>query len=470
MLLREGQSAIRALLGPDGWTCDAARIEPRLWDHRRRFHGATALLAMPANCEQVADLLRLCSQHRIGVVPQGGNTSYCGGATPSADGSQLLLSLHRMNRIRHLDRDGFNLIAEAGCTLQQVQEAAESVQRLFPLSLGSEGSCQIGGNLSTNAGGTAVLRYGTLRELVLGVEAVLPDGRVVEQLRSLRKDNTGYDVKQWFIGAEGTLGVITAACLKLFPRPFGHVTAFIGIDDLERCVRLLSALRDALGDAVVGFEVMPRAAVELALRHIPGITDPLDAAHPWYVLAEVSLRSAEDNAAAEFSSSLQGWLESGLVRDAVLASSESQRLALWRLRENIPAAQSREGASIKHDVSLPIAAIPEFVRTAGAAVLARLPGARLIAYGHLGDGNLHFNFSQPPDGNAAAFAAHTQSITRLVHDLVAERGGSFSAEHGVGQSKVEDLRRYEDPVALELMRRLKSALDPLGIMNPGKVL
>jgi len=470
MSLRDALPEIQALLGEGGWTDDAARIEPRLWDHRQRFHGAAPLLAMPATREQVAELLRLCTRHRIGVVPQGGNTSYCGGATPSAAGSQLLLSLHRLNRIRHLDPDGYNLVAEAGCTLQQVQEAAHGAQRLFPLSLGSEGTCQIGGNLSTNAGGTAVLRYGTMRELVLGIEAVLPDGRVVDQLRSLRKDNTGYDVKQWFIGAEGTLGVITAACLKLFPRPYGHATAFIGIADLEAAVRLLSALRDALGDAVIGFEVMPRAAVELAVRHIPGVTDPLDAPHAWYVLAEVSLRSAEDNAAAEFNAALQSWLEAGMIRDAVLAASETQRLALWRLRENIPAAQSREGGSIKHDVSLPIAAIPEFVRTTGAAVLAQVPGARLIAYGHLGDGNLHFNFSQPPGGNAKAFAAHTEAVTRLVHDRVAERGGSFSAEHGVGQSKVDDLRRYEDPVALDLMRRLKSALDPLGIMNPGKVL
>lgn len=470
MSVLDALPAIRALLGPEGWTDDPDRLGPRLVDHRQRFQGRTPLLAMPSSSGQTASLLRLCTQHRIAVVPQGGNTSYCGGATPAADGTQLLLCMDRLNRIRRIDPVGFNIVAEAGCTLQQVQDAADDAQRLFPLSLGSEGTCQIGGNLSTNAGGTAVLRYGTMRELVLGIEAVLPDGRVVDQLRSLRKDNTGYDVRQWFIGAEGTLGVITAASLKLYPRPFGHATAWIALSDLDAAVNLLSLIRNALGDAVVGFEIIPRAAVDLAVRHIPGVNDPLPGPWPWHALAEVSLRSAQDTATQEFTSALQGWMESGLIRDAVLASSETQRQALWRLRENIPAAQGREGASIKHDVSLPIGAIPEFVRAAREAVLALLPGARLIAYGHLGDGNLHFNFSQPEGASPAAFSAQTPAVTRLVHDLVARHGGSFSAEHGVGQSKVADLRRYEDPVSLDLMRKLKSVVDPLGIMNPGKVL
>jgi len=470
MAIMDALPAIRTLLGPGGWTDEPARLDPRLVDHRERFHGRTPLMAMPSSCEQVASLLRLCTQHRIGVVPQGGNTSYCGGATPAADGTQLLLCMDRLNRIRRLDPAGFNIVVEAGCTLRQVQEAADGAQRLFPLSLGSEGTCQIGGNLSTNAGGTAVLRYGTMRDLVLGIEAVLPDGKVVDQLRTLRKDNTGYDVRQWFIGAEGTLGVITAASLKLFPRPFGHATAWIALSDLHAAVSLLSRIRDALGDSVVGFEVIPRAAVDLAVRHIPGVHDPLPGPWPWHALAEVSLRSAQDSGTQEFTAALQTWMESGLVRDAVLASSEAQRQALWRLRENIPAAQGREGASIKHDVSLPIAAIPEFVQSASEAVLTLLPGARLIAYGHLGDGNLHFNFTQPESGSPSAFSAQTPAVTGLVHELVARHGGSFSAEHGVGQSKMADLRRYEDPVSLELMRKLKCVIDPLGIMNPGKVL
>ncbi len=467
--MNDALSPIKTLLGEGGWSTDPALLGPRLVDHRHRYHGSAALLALPDSTARVADLLRTCSALRIGVVPQGGNTSYCGGATPDASGTQILLSLQRLDRIRRVDAEGFNLVAEAGCTLLEVQQAAADAKRLFPLSLGSEGTCQIGGNLSTNAGGTAVLRYGTMRELVLGIEAVLPDGRVLDQLRSLRKDNTGYDVKQWFLGAEGTLGVITAACLKLFPLPFGHATAIAGVQDLDAAVALLSRLRARLGDSVVAFEVMPRAAIELVLRHVPGCSEPLGSPHPWYVLAEVALRSAQDNAAEEFTQALGSAMQAGEVGDAVLASTESQRLALWRIRESVPAAQTREGASIKHDVSLPIAAIPEFVRSAGDAVIARVPGARLVAYGHLGDGNLHFNFSQPAGTAPAAFDARTAEVTRLVHDLVAARGGSFSAEHGVGQSKVEDLRRYEDPVALDLMRRLKSVLDPLGIMNPGKV-
>jgi FAD/FMN-containing dehydrogenase len=461
---------LRAALGAGGYSDDPSLIEPRLWDHRRRYHGASAFLAQPATPQQVSAVVGICAKHRVGIVPQGGNTSYCGGATPDGSGTQLLLSLHRLKRIRRVDPQGFNLIAEAGCTLQEVQEAAAGVGLLFPLSLGSEGSCQIGGNLSTNAGGTAVLRYGVMRDLTLGVEAVLPDGRIVNQLNSLRKDNTGYDIKQWFIGAEGTLGIITAACLKLFPQPAAHATAFVAVADLDAAVGLLSALRARLGDSLVAFEVMPRAALELALQHIPGVSDPLSAPQPWYVLCETALYAREAGGEEAMTTALHELLQRGVVLDAVLAGSDSQRLALWHIRENIPAAQTREGASIKHDVSLPIAAIPAFVRSAGDAVQGRVPGARLIAYGHLGDGNLHFNFSPPPGGDSAAFAARNEEVTRLVHDEVAAHGGSFSAEHGVGQSKVADLRRYEDPVALDLMRQLKRALDPLNIMNPGKVL
>ena len=461
---------LRTLLGPSGFIDDPALIAPHLIDFRRLYHGATPFILRPASTAEVATTVQICAEHRVPIVPQGGNTSYCGGATPDPSGSQVLLSLERLNRIRALDAEGFSVTAEAGCTLLDIQTAADDAQRLFPLSLGSEGTCQIGGNISTNAGGTAVLRYGMMRELVLGLEVVLPDGRVLDQLRTLRKDNTGYDVKQWFIGAEGTLGVITAACLKLFPRPAAHVTAFIAIEELDHAVALLSEVRNRMGDAVVAFEVMPRFALELALKHLPGVRNPLSSMHPWYVLAEVAVNGSSEAASERFAGLLAAAVEAGKARDAVLAASETQRLAMWHIRENIPAAQSREGASLKHDISLPIAAIPAFVKAAGSAALAQAPGARMVAYGHLGDGNLHFNFSQPTTQSAAEFLARADAVKHVVHDLVASHGGSISAEHGIGQLKVDELRRYEDPVAWELMRTLKSALDPRNLMNPGKVL
>lgn len=461
---------LRAVLGPGGFVDDPALIAPFLVDFRRLYHGASQFVARPATTEQVAATVQICAEHRVGIVPHGGNTSYCGGATPDGSGSQIILALQRLNRIRALDADGFSVTAEAGCTLRAIQTAANSVQRLFPLSLGSEGTCQIGGNISTNAGGTAVLRYGMMRDLVLGLEVVLPDGRVLDQLRSLRKDNTGYDVKQWFIGAEGTLGVITAAGLKLFPRPAAHLTAFIAVEDLDRAVALLSEVRNRMGDAVVAFEVMPRFALELVLKHLPGVRDPLQSTHPWYVLAEVAVNGSTDAEGERFAGLLTTAVETGMARDAVLAANETQRLALWHIRENIPTAQSRDGASIKHDVSLPIAALPQFVKTAGAAALALAPGARMVAYGHLGDGNLHFNFSQPLQQASAEFLARADAVKQAVHDLVASHGGSISAEHGIGQLKVEELRHYENPIAWDLMRTLKRGLDPNNIMNPGKVL
>ena len=461
---------LRAILGTGGLLEDPGLIAPYLVDFRRLFHGASPFVARPATTAQVSSVVQLCAQSRIALVPQGGNTGYCGGATPDGSGTQIILSLQRMNRIRAIDPAGFNLTAEAGCTLLQVQQAADNAQRLFPLSLGSEGTCQIGGNVSTNAGGTAVLRYGVMRELVLGLEVVLPDGRVLDQLRSLRKDNTGYDLKQLFIGAEGTLGVVTAACLKLFSRPFGHATAFIGVQDLNAAVALLSLLRQRMGDSVVAFEAMPRLAIELAVKHIAGVRDPLQGPHPWYVLAEIALHDGPALQTEQFGGLLNQLLEEGAIRDAVLASSDTQRLAMWHLRENVPAAQTREGASIKHDISLPIAAIPDFVSAAGSAALDLAPGARMLAYGHLGDGNLHFNFSQGADQSATEFLTHTDAIKRAVHDRVAALGGSISAEHGIGQLKAEELRRYEDPVTWELMRTLKRTLDPHNLMNPGKVL
>ncbi len=459
--------ALKALLGPGGWLDAASDRAPFETDFRGLHHGTTPLVALPDSTARVAELVAHCARERIAVVPQGGNTSYCGGATPRVAGNEILLSLKRMRKIRAVEPQNDSLTAEAGCVLAELQSAAAAVNRLLPMSLGSEGSATLGGIVSTNAGGTAVLRYGMMRALVLGLEVVLPDGRVLDQLSALRKDNTGYDLKQLFIGAEGTLGVVTAATLRLFPRPAAVATAFVALDSPAAALALLGMLRDQIGDAVTTFELLPRIALEFVARHVPGSRDPFDAPHPWYVLAECSLGPGD---AGRFEAALGAAIERGPARDAVIAATEAQREALWKLRETIPEAQGREGASLKHDVSVEPARLPAFVE-AGRALLERLaPGARLVAYGHLGDGNLHYNLSEPHGGDGGALAARAAEIRRAVHDLVAAHGGSISAEHGIGQLKVGELERYEDPAALELMRTIKRAIDPLGIMNPGKVL
>jgi D-lactate dehydrogenase (cytochrome) len=418
----------------------------------------------------VAAILRLCHEAGIGVVPVGGNTSYCGGATPGMDGNQIVVSLSRLRRIRQVDPANYTMIVEAGCVLAEAQAAAARVDRLFPLSLGSEGSCQIGGNLSTNAGGTAVLRYGMMRDLVLGLEVVLPDGRVLDDLNALRKNNTGYDLRDLFIGAEGTLGIITAATLKLFSRPAMQVTALIAIASPQAAVDLLSRLRSASGDAVSTFELMPRIALDLVFRHIPNTSDPFDAQHPWYVLLEIGAGRTATGMRESIEAELSSAMEAGQVLDATIAMNDTQREAFWRLRETVPEAQSREGASIKHDVSVTTTELPRFINEASAAILQISPDARIVSYGHLGDGNLHFNASQPINGDASAFLALAPRINRAVHDLIARYGGSFSAEHGIGQLKRGELQRYKNPVALSLMQTIKQAIDPKGIMNPGKVL
>ncbi len=461
---------LRALVGPQGYLDQPTDLQPFLIDHRKLYRGATPLVLRPDSTAQVAGIMQLCNEARIGVVPVGGNTSYCGGATPSADGSQVVLSLARMRRVRTLDPANFTMIAEAGCVLAEVQAAAASVDRLFPMSLGSEGSCQLGGNLSTNAGGTSVLRYGMMRDLVLGLEVVLPDGRVLDGLKPLRKDNTGYDLRDLFIGAEGTLGVITAAACKLFSRPAWMLTAFIGVADPQAAVALLSRLRSFTSDAVTTFELVPRIALELVLQHIPSTSDPLDRTHPWYVLLEIGMGRSSIAARESIEAELAAAMESGEIADAAIAESETQREMFWRLRETIPEAQGREGASIKHDISVTTSELPHFI-VEGAALVAQLaPGARLISYGHLGDGNLHFNLSPPRGGSDVEFLRLAPTVNRAVHDLVARYGGSFSAEHGIGQLKRGELLRYKHPVAIELMRSIKQALDPNGIMNPGKVL
>jgi FAD/FMN-containing dehydrogenase len=466
----EALEALKALLGPGGYLDAPADVEPFLTDFRGLYHGSTPLVALPDSTARVAALVRACSDARIGIVPHGGNTSYCGGATPREAGREIVVSLRRMNRVRALDAQNYSVTVEAGCVLAALQEAAERAGRLFPMSLGSEGSCTIGGNLSTNAGGTAVLRYGMMRDLVLGLEVVLPDGRVLDQLRPLRKDNTGYDVKQLFIGAEGTLGLITAACLKLFPRPAAQVTAFVALPSPQAAVGLLSDVRTALGDSVTTFELIPASALELVCRHIEGATDPFDRTHPWYVLLEAGLASGDAAAPQRLESVLAAALEAGQVEDALVAASLRQREDFWRLRESIPEAQTREGASLKHDISIETQRLPGFIEEARGLLEPLVPGARLVAYGHLGDGNLHFNLSPPRDGDPQDFLAQGEPVRRAVHDLVARYRGSFSAEHGIGRHKVAELARYEDPVALSLMRGIKRLLDPHGIMNPGKVL
>ncbi len=461
---------LRAIVGPEGLIAAHGDMAPYLEDHRHLFHGSALAVVRPATTLEVSRVLALCNARGIGVVPQGGNTSYCGGATPDDSGTQVVVALARMNRIRGTDPDNDSLIAEAGCTLAQVQSAAEAAARLFPLRLGSEGSCQIGGNLSTNAGGTQVLRYGMMRELVLGLEVVLADGRVLESLTSLRKDNTGYDLKGLFLGAEGTLGVITAASLRLFPPTRTTATALVAVPDAAAAVRLLARVRAASSGRVSAFELMPAAAVELAARHLQGVRMPFATAHPWYVLAELTSSCAGDDLEALLATELTAAVESGEAHDALLAQSERERAAFWFLREHIPEAQRRAGASLKHDISVPVSRLPAFVERAGAWIAAHVPEGLLVAYGHVGDGNLHFNVSARPGSDGAALLSRAGEVRRVVHDLVRDFGGSFSAEHGIGQLKVGELERYTSTVELELMRTIKHALDPRGIMNPGKVL
>ncbi len=466
--------ALIAIVGKDGILVsgDCNTYES---DHRKLYRGRAHCVVRPTTTAEVSAVVRTCAEHRVSMVPYGGNTSYCGGATPDTSGEQVVISLERLRIIRHIDPIGGTLTAEAGCTLHNVREAASSVGRRFPLSLGSQGSCQIGGNISTNAGGTQVLRHGMIRQLVLGLEVVLPDGSVLDQLRQLRKDNTGYDVKQLFIGAEGTLGIVTAASLRIFPESHVSLTALVAVDSLESTLRLLSCIQQSFGDLIETFEYMPNNAIALARKHFPKSPYPFNASHPAMVLIEMPVPPALKFSEQAFTEFLASQLESGRIRDVALAQSSAQAEAFWSLRENIPAAQSREGASLKHDVSLPLNRLVEF-ESRGADLIDRLiPGGRSIGYGHAGDGNLHYNIS-PPAGthpNSAeesAFLAKKEPLMRAIHDLVSELDGSFSAEHGIGQLKVAELERYEDPVAIDLMRRIKYALDPYQLMNPGKVI
>jgi len=461
---------IKSVLGPKGWSEDAGDLAPHLIDQRELYRGRTPLLARPATVGELSALMRVCHRHRIPVVPQGGNTGMVGGGVPHEHGGELLVSTARLNRIRALDPLNYTMTAEAGCILANLQKAAEDADRLFPLSLAAEGSCTIGGNLATNAGGVAVLRYGNTRDLVLGIEVVLADGRVLESLNALRKDNTGYDLKHLFIGSEGTLGFITAAVLKLFPRPRETVTCFVAVPSVAAAVELLALARAGSGDQLSAFEEMPRLALDLVLEHVPGNIDPLAKRYAIYVLIEFASADAEGGLKARVEALLADALERGLVLDATVAASAAQAQALWRIRESIPEAQKRDGGGIKHDVSVPISRMAEFVTAASAACEARLPGIRVLSFGHVGDGNAHFNLCRPVGMEKQAFEARWDEFNRIVHDIVVAMGGSISAEHGIGRLKGEEFAHYAGAVELDLMRAIKKAIDPLGLMNPGKVL
>ena len=467
---QEQLNRLRAIAGADGYLDAPSDIEPYLLDHRKIYRGATSLVLRPSTTEQVANIVAFCHANDIAVVPVGGNTGYCGGATPNTDGSQVVISMARMRRIRAMDPLNYTMTVEAGCVLADLQKAADDADRFFPLSLGSEGSCQIGGNLSTNAGGTAVVRYGMARSLVLGLEVVLSDGRVLDGLRGLRKDNTGYDLRDMFIGAEGTLGIITAATLKLFPRPRSVVTLLIALPSLSAAIELLPQLREASGDNIVTYEVMPRIVIDFELEHVQGCFDPFERPHAWYVLVEAHSARQDDDLSDAMQAAVSNALDAQLIDDALVAQSEAQRAAFWRLRERVPDGERQAGASIKHDVSVAMTDIPALVSEGSAAMLKLVPNARVVAFGHLGDGNLHFNLSQPSDMNRETFTGFTSQVNRAVHDVVTKYRGSIAAEHGIGQLRRAELAHYKSDVELNVMRAIKQALDPKGIMNPGKVL
>jgi FAD/FMN-containing dehydrogenase len=457
-------AALAGIVGPANVVAGGAGLAPYLTDWRGRYRGAARCLVRPGSSAEVAAVVRACAAAAAPIVPQGGNTSLCGAATPDETGQAVVVGLGRLNRIVAVDAANNTISVEAGCTLAAVQEAAYGAGRLFPLALAAQGSCQIGGNLSTNAGGVQVLRYGNTRELTLGLEVVLADGEIWDGRRSLRKDSTGYDLKQLFIGAEGTLGIITGAVLKLFPLPRTQITCWLNVASPAAAVDLLNSAKSEFDAQLTAFELISEASLALVLKHIPGTTRPT-APSSWYILAEFS-----DAAATAVEHWLAGRLEAGAVADAAIAHSGIQAKKLWALRENISEAQKIEGISIKHDIAVPVSRIPEFLAQADAALETAFPGVRVIAFGHVGDGNLHYNLSRPDAQENAAFIASQPAVNRIVHDAVHAMNGSISAEHGIGQLKREELLRYKSPVELALMRSLKRALDPRGLMNPGKIL
>ena len=452
-----------ALTAPDD-------IAPYLIEQRDLYRGRTPLVLRPGSTEEVAAIMMLASETKTPVVPQGGNTGLVGGQQPDESGAAIILALGRMNKIRALDPVGNLVTVEAGVILKNLQDEAEKAGRLFPLSLGAEGSCQIGGNLGSNAGGTAVLAYGNMRELCLGLEVVLPTGEILNDLRYVKKDNTGYDLKDLFVGSEGTLGVITAAVLKVFPQPKGKGVAYAGMRSPEDALQLFQLATEHAGPSLTGFELMPRIGVEFTVAHVDGARDPLEAPHSWYVLIDISSSRSEDDARTTLETILTEAFESDIIQDAAIAESVAQAQSFWKMREEMSWAQKPEGGSIKHDISVPVASIPAFIHEADAAVLEMIPGARIVCFGHIGDGNLHYNISQPVGADKEAFLARWGEVNHSVHTIVMRYTGSISAEHGVGQLKRDELVHFKQDLALDLMRRIKATFDPAGIMNPDKVL
>jgi len=458
---------IKSLLGAKGWSEDAAKIEPRLVEGRGLYKGNSPLLVMPANTEEVSNVMQIAFAAGIGVVPQGGNTGLVGGGVPNGE---IIISLERMNKIENIDPINMSMTLEAGCILVKAQEAATKAGAYFPLSLGSEGSCQIGGNLSTNAGGVHVLRYGNARDLVLGLEVVLADGRVWNGLKSLRKDNSGYDLKHLFIGSEGTLGIITKATLKLFPAPKSSVTALCGCASFEDALDIFLHTRSIMGERLSACEVMDSFAIELAAKHIAGCHNPFSNNHNVYVLLEATSADPDADVKGDFEKILSVALEKNMAGDIIISQNEKQRGHLWRLREAIPEAQKKEGGSIKHDISVPISRVPEFISRAIELVKKEIPGVRPVPFGHMGDGNIHFNLTQPINADKQEYLSEWGRINALVHALAVEMGGSFSAEHGIGMLKTGDMTNFKSTTEIALMRELKKSLDANETLNPGKVL
>jgi D-lactate dehydrogenase (cytochrome) len=462
--------ACRRSVGTSFVLTDSPDIDPYLTDRRRRHTGKAMAVVLPGSTEEVAAIVRLCNAHRVPIVPQGGNTGLVLGSVPDESGAAIVLSLARMKRVRKVDAVNNTMIVEAGCILQQAQQAALEAHRLFPLSLAAEGTCTIGGNLASNAGGTAVLRYGNARELCLGLEVVTPQGDIWDGLRGLRKDNTGYDLRDLYIGAEGTLGIITAAVLKLFPQPKAQLTALAALRSPEDALRLLTLLQEGCATALTGFELMSDYCLQLVRRHFPQSAFPFAGPHAQYVLLELSDDESAEHASALLEGLMHKALSRGLIQDAAVATSLAQARALWQLREAIPLAQAAEGPNIKHDVSLPISAIATFIRSTDRLLQDAFPGAQPVTFGHLGDGNLHYNVAPPPHESPQAFLAKQTEVNRIVHDNVHSFGGSISAEHGLGALKREEILRYKSSVEMDLMRAIKRALDPHNLMNPGKLL
>jgi FAD/FMN-containing dehydrogenase len=460
----------RQAIGAEYVLTDPDDTAPFLTDWRRRFTGRALAVARPGSTEEVAGIVRLCNAFRVPIVPQGGNTGLVLGSVPDDSGTAIVLSLTRLNRIRAIDPVNNTMTVESGCILETVQEAAANADRLFPLSLAAEGSCTIGGNLSSNAGGTAVLRYGNARELCLGLEVVTAQGDIWNGLSGLRKDNTGYDLRDLFIGAEGTLGVVTAAVLKLFPKPKAVLTALAAMRSPDDALKLLTIAQSHCGPALTGFELMSDFCLHLVTKHYSHMRLPFAKSHAQYVLLELSDSESEEHANATLEKLIEEALEQDVIEDAVVASSISQSTSLWNLREHIPLAQAEEGKNVKHDISVPISRIGDFIRTTDALLQQAFANCRMVTFGHLGDGNLHYNVS-PPDGTSAEeFIGRQADVNRVVHDSVHHHGGSISAEHGLGALKREEIRRYKSPVEMQLMQSVKQALDPLNLMNPGKIL